>query len=100
MNISGKWILRAGALLVVLGFVLPSLTVSCSGMPGLGQTFTLAKITSEADQPLLYLVPISAIVAGAFSFLQSKSRTQHRRLFFAEVGCMTTGLVSMGFSYI
>jgi len=100
MNVTGKWLLRAGILFVVLGFVLPAMTVSCSGLPGLGQTFTLANITSRADQPLLYLVPIGAIVAGALSFLQFGSRTQQKSLFFAQIGCMALGLISMGGTYI
>lgn len=100
MNISGKWILRVGALFIVLGFILPAFTVSCSGMPGFGQTFTLAQITSEAKQPLLYLVPIGALIAGILSFYQSESHAQNIRLFFAQVIFMALGLVSMGYSYL
>ncbi len=100
MNLSGKWIFRLGALLVVLGFILPALTVSCSTMPGFGQTFSLAQISSEAKQPLLYLIPIGAIVGAALSFVQSKSHAQNIGLFYAQAGFMTAGLLSMGFSYI
>lgn len=99
MTISGKWVLRTGALLVVLGFVLPALTVSCSGMPGLGRTFTLAQIAGEAEQPSLYLIPIGALIAGALSLIPALSYTQNMRLFYTQVGCMVAGLLSMLVSY-
>ncbi|MFC1996960.1 FHA domain-containing protein [Chloroflexota bacterium] len=99
MNSTGKWILRSGALLVVLAFILPSVTVSCSTMPGFGQTFTLAQISSEAQQPLLYLVPIGALVVVVLSFVGAISHSNNNLTFYAQVGCMAAGLLSMGISY-
>ena len=80
MNSNGKWLARAGALLILIGFVLPSFTVSCTDMPGFSQEFTLAGIASPSNafasgQPLLYLAPLGALAILVFALLPAGSRS-------------------------
>ena len=77
-----KWLLRIASLLIVLGFFMPAVLVSCnselSDLTGLdaSQSMSLVDIADFADQPILYLVPVLAIVAVILSFLQDASRSR------------------------
>lgn len=94
-NSSLRWTARAGALLVLLGFVLPYLTVSCSGMPGLGQSFSLVDIASQGDQPLLYLAPLAIVSTLVTSFLNATSRSQERSLLFIQLGTLVVSILAV-----
>jgi hypothetical protein len=94
-NSSLRWTARAGALLVLLGFVLPCLTVSCSGMPGLGQSFTLINLASQGNQPLLYLAPLAILVTLVASFLNAASRSQERSLLYVQIGALVVSILSV-----
>lgn len=100
MDISKQWVARAGALLVLLGFVLPTLTVSCAGMPGMGRSFSLASLASQANQPWLYLVPIGMIAALVFSFLPTSSATQTRTYLIAQLLSGVLSLLSFVATYL
>lgn len=100
MNSPGKWFARAGALLVMLGFVLPSLLVSCSGMGGFGKPFSLAELSSQANQPLLYLVPLGAIAILIFSLLPAHSRDQLSQFLVGQVAGIVAGVLSIIVSII
>ena len=64
-----RWLVRSGGLLVLLGFVLPTMTVSCGGLSGFGRTLSLYDLASLANVPLLYLVPVGALAVVILAFL-------------------------------
>jgi hypothetical protein len=79
--------------MILLGFVLPSMTVSCTGMPGIGQSFSLYDIASLAGQTILYLVPIGAVVVIVFSLLPTQSISQINQYTIGQlVGAVISGL--------
>ena len=86
-----KWLLRIASLLIVLGFFMPAVLVSCnselSDLTGLdaSQSMSLVDIADFADQPILYLVPVLAIVAVILSFLQDANRSQAIGFLWAQL---------------
>jgi len=95
MNTTGKWLARGGALLIVVGFLLPTLTVSCSVMPGMAQSYTLGQIASQFNQPLLYLVLIGALAVLALAFLPIKDRNQTLLFLMGQIVGLGIGALSM-----
>ena len=95
MNTPGKWLARAGALLVLLGFVLPVMTVSCSGMTGYGQAYSLLQLASNAEQALLYGVPLGILVALVFSFLPARNSGQALLYLIAQAGGIIVSVLSL-----
>ncbi|MEL7645558.1 MAG: FHA domain-containing protein [Anaerolineaceae bacterium] len=66
-----KWLSRAAGLLIVLGFFMPAVLVSCNaGIVEQSQSISFSDIASNFDTPILYLVPILAIAAIVLSLLQ------------------------------
>ena len=86
-----KWLLRIASLLIVLGFFMPAVLVSCnselSDLTGLdaSQSMSLVDIADFADQPILYLVPVLAIVAVILSFLQDANHSQAIGFLWAQL---------------
>lgn len=95
MNTPGKWLARAGALLVLLGFVLPVMTVSCGGMTGYGQSYSLLQLASSADQALLYGTPLGILVALVFSFLPARNPGQALQYLIAQAGGIIVSVLSL-----
>lgn len=95
MNTPGKWLARAGALLVMLGFVLPVMTVSCSGLAGVGQSYSLLQLASEADQALLFGTPLGILVALVFSFLPARNSGQALQYLIAQAGGIIVSVLSL-----
>ena len=86
-----KWLLRIASLLIALGFFMPAVLVSCnselSDLTGLdaSQSMSLVDIADFADQPILYLIPVLAIVAVILSFLQDANRSQAIGFLWAQL---------------
>jgi hypothetical protein len=95
MNTTGKWLIRAGSLLIMLGFVLPFMSVSCSAAPGLGQSFSLMTLTGFANQFILYLVPIGALAAIVLSVLPSINQATISGFFWGQVIGIVAGIISV-----
>jgi len=72
MNTPGKWFARAGALLVLLGFFLPCMTVSCTAITGLRQSYSLSQLAG--DKPFLYVVLLGVLAVIVLSLIPAKSR--------------------------
>ena len=85
MHTTGKWLARAGSLLVMLGFFLPSLTVSCTILPQAGQSFSLSQLAGWANQPLLYVVLLGALAMFVLCFLVSKDRQQAFQFLLGQI---------------
>ncbi len=95
MNSTGKWLVRAGSILIMLGFVMPFMTVSCSAVPGLGQSLSLVTLTSLANQSILYLVPFGALIVIVLSFLPSNNRSTILGFYWGQVIGIGAGLLSV-----
>jgi len=86
-----KWLLRIASLLIMLGFFMPAVLVSCnselSDLTGLdaSQSMSLVDIADFADQPMLYLIPVLAIVAVILSLLQDANRSQAIGFLWAQL---------------
>ena len=94
MNTPG-WLAVLATLLVLLGFVLPVMTVSCSGMTGYGQAYSLLQLASEAEQALLYGVPLGILVALVFSFLPARNQRQAPPYLIAQAGGIIVSVLSL-----
>ena len=90
---TSKWLARGGALLILLGFVLPSLTVSCS-MIGVGGSMSLMQLANYGNQPILYLVLIAAVVVIILSLLSSNNSAQEKQFVLAQIIALVVGIVS------
>lgn len=95
MNTRGKWLARTGALFLMLGFVLPSLTVSCTGLREAGTTFSLAQLASQGEMPLLYLSPLGAIAMAIFSWLPAGDRRRAQQYLIAQAASLGVCLLSI-----
>lgn len=77
-----KWLLRIASMLIVLGFFMPAVLVSCnSGVTDLlgvnaQDSMSLTDVAKLADQPILYLIPFLSIVAIILSLLQNEKTSQ------------------------
>jgi hypothetical protein len=100
MNTTGKWLARAGSLAIMLGFVLPSLTVSCTAMPGFGQSFSLADLSGQVDQPFLYLIPLGALAALIFSLIPHNNPVLAPYYWLGQVAGIGIGLISIAGSIL
>ena len=104
MNTPGRWLVRAGALLVLLGFFLPVMTVSCGGYGGVSRS--LLQLTSESAGVLLFGVLIGMLVALTFTFFIGKSSGQTLQFLIAQAGgtifsvlCLLVALLSIYNTY-
>lgn len=92
-----KWLTRAGVLLFLLGFFLPCITVSCSGMPGDALSlYDLASMPSQVlsfGQFMLYLALIGMLAVIVFSFLPAVNEQQEKTFFWAQAGSLTGSVV-------
>lgn len=90
-----KWFVRTGALLLLIGFVLPSVLVSCAGAPEYGRSLSLYDISSLVNAPLLYLVPLGALAILILAFLPKHLQTGFPAVFWGQVGGAVTGLAGI-----
>ena len=89
-----KWLVRGGSLLILLGFVLPSLAVSCTGM-GFEQSFSLATLSTQEQQFLLLLVPFGVLAIIVLSFLPARSGSSKQLLFWGQIVAALVGFLGM-----
>jgi hypothetical protein len=90
-----KWLVRGGALLVMLGFVLPTMTVSCGGLAEYGRTVSLYDLTTLTDSSLLYLVPLGAVVVMILAFLTTSDRKLNLYFYWGQVAGAALGFLGM-----
>lgn len=97
MHTNGKWLVRVGALLVMFGFFMPSMLVSCTALPTASQAISLSQLTNQSmgGQPLLYLVLLGALVTIAFAFLPSNRTSQQVQYLVAQILGLGLGAFSM-----
>jgi len=94
--IKWKWLLRIASLLILLGFFMPAVLVSCNaGYVEPIQSFSLAEIADYVDAPILYIVPIFSIVAIILSFLQGESGSRTVALLWGQLGAVVIQLLTL-----
>jgi hypothetical protein len=94
-----KWLVRAGSLLIVVGFFLPTMTVSCTVM-GMTQTqsFSMNELaTGTTNQSLLYLVILGAIATMIVAFVPVRDNQQRFLLLVGQILGLGVGLLSIFF---
>ena len=98
MHTNGKWLVRGGALLILFGFFMPSVLVSCTTLPaGGGQPISLSQLANDpmSQQPLLYLVPLGVLAAIAFAFLPARRPGQQIQFLLAQILGLGLGALSI-----
>jgi hypothetical protein len=96
-----KWITRIGSLLVLIGFFLPSVLVSCSGLsaltggPSVGQSLSLSDLANSpfAKEGILYLVPILLLATLVLTFMSGSSQIQNKNYIWGQVACIVISFV-------
>jgi hypothetical protein len=80
-----KWLIRAGSLFLILGFFIPSVTVSCSALGATAtQSFSLNDLAGAANSPLLYLVLVGALATLVVAFIPARDPSQKLYLLVGE----------------
>lgn len=91
-----KWLLRIASLLIMLGFFMPAVLVSCNaGFVEPIQSFSLAEIADYVGVPILYILPIFSIVAIILSFLQDKSGSGAVALLWGQLAAIAVQLLTL-----
>lgn len=91
-----KWLLRVASLLILLGFFMPAVLVSCNaGFVDTGQTFSLAEIAEYLNVPILYIMPIFSIVAIILSFLQDRFVSNAVALLWGQLAAIVIQLLTL-----
>jgi hypothetical protein len=92
-----KWLVRAGSLLIVLGFFLPSVAVSCSVLGATqSQSFSMNDLaTGTANQSLLYLVLLGAIASMIVAFISPRDNQQRILFLWGQMTGLGLGLLSI-----
>lgn len=91
-----KWLLRIASLLIMLGFFMPAVLVSCNaGFVEPIKSFSLAEIADYVDVPILYILPIFSIVAIVLSFLQDKSGSGAAGLLWGQLAAIVIQLLTL-----
>ncbi len=96
----GRWLVRVGMLVFVLGFFMPTMLVSCSGISGFEKSFSLADLASQTENPIIYLVLISAIVAFIATFWSYFRSDDIKTSLYIQIGSVVTGLVVLLISFL
>jgi hypothetical protein len=82
-------------LLILFGFFMPFMLVSCSLAPTASQPISLSQIASMIQQPLLYLVPLGALASIVFAFLPARQARQQTQFLMAQIGGLGLGVLSL-----
>lgn len=91
-----KWLVRAGSFLILFGFFIPSMAVSCTvlGMTQ-EQSFSMSTAASQTNQGILYLVLVGVLITLVFSFLLPRTNQQRTFFIFGEGGGLGLGALSI-----
>lgn len=102
LNDPKKWLVRTGALLLLLGFVLPSLTVSCSALPGLTRSLSLADlaVNPQLNGTLLYLIPFAGLVILVLTVIPAIDPKQRLINFLVQIGTAALAALSIIFTFL
>jgi hypothetical protein len=88
-----KWVTRIGTLAVLLGFVFPSMMVSCSAMPGFHQSFSLMDLAGRGNMGSLYLLPVAIIAVFILTLIPRSGQLSPSSLKWGQVIAAGLGLL-------
>ena len=95
MKSIGKWLVMGGALLILIGFLLPLVTVDKAFLAS-GPRMSLAQMTfAQGGQLLLFVVPLGMIVTLVAAFLPSKTRSMFFLFLAGELAGLALGLLGL-----
>jgi hypothetical protein len=97
VNSKMSWYTRVGALAVLLGFVFPSMVVSCSPVPlaAASQSFSLLTLADALNISSLYLVPAAIIGILILSIIPQTNSLEALRYFWLQVGAAIVSLITL-----
>jgi Na+-transporting NADH:ubiquinone oxidoreductase subunit NqrE len=84
MNTPGKWLTRAGALALLLGFFLPLMTVSCSVVTEINQSVSLADLAGQRS--VLYLIVLGGLAILVLSVIPAASNAIAFQFLLGQAG--------------
>ena len=84
MNTPGKWLTRAGALALLLGFFLPCMTVSCSLVTEVSQSVSLSDLAGQRS--VLYLVVLGGLAILVLSVIPAASKATAFQFLLGQAG--------------
>jgi len=84
MNTPGKWLTRAGALALLLGFFLPLMTVSCSLVTEVSRSVSLADLAGQCS--VLYLVVLGGLAILVLSVIPAASNAIAFQFLLGQAG--------------
>lgn len=91
-----KWLLRIGSFLILLGFFMPAVLVSCNaGFIEPVQSISLAQMAEYLNTPFLYIVPILSIVAIILSFLQSSGAANALAMLWGQLAVLVVQILTL-----
>jgi hypothetical protein len=96
----GKWLIRIGSIIILLGFFMPTMLVSCSGMSQTQRSFSLYDLANQLEQPILYLLLIGTVISGGISLLKASQTSDEKLYLWLELGAMVLGIFSAGFALL
>jgi hypothetical protein len=102
MHINGKWLVRGGTLLVIFGFFMPSMLVSCTAMPTASQAISLSQLANQSmsGQSLLYLVLLGALITLVFAFLPANHTSQQIQYLIIQILGLGLGAFSIMVTFV
>jgi len=89
----GKWLVRIASLVLVIGFFMPTVLVSCSGYAAVEQSLSLSDLASQANQAILYTLPVAAVVAAGLTFLVTAAAAYRSFALWGQLGAMLVGAI-------
>ena len=91
MNTTPRWLARAGAILVMMGFFLPA--ASCSAFSITGGSFSLSDL-ADLGESSLYLVLLGAVAALALSWIRARDSRQQYLFLVGQAAALGLGGLS------
>ena len=86
-----QWLVRGGAFLLVTGFFLPFVSVSCVGVPA--GPLSLSEIADYFNQPLLHFALLAFLVLGGLSFIPPGVLPNRDIILYGQLGSLGTSLL-------
>ena len=101
MNTTGKWLSRAGSLLILLGFFLPSMAVSCTAIR-VKQAYSLSDLAASptTSAPWLFLILLGALAMIGLSFVPGNTSRKRATLATGQLICLVAGVLILFFTIL
>lgn len=92
-----KWLVRTGSLIILLGFVLPVMTVSCAGLTAATNSVSMAQLAGmqNGGYSLLYLVPLGVIITLVLAIIPAGQKSTARQFLLGQLGGLIASLLGI-----